>query len=140
LITDENAKLLSEMNYMGEYIFAFDNINLEEIVGKKLNIIKKYITKDWRIKLFVYCHPDLNIPNDVYHRILWCRDHKVLPYVMRHQDCWSSANAMTYNDFAAWCNQPGIFKTHDYEGFCRKRRTSRPYPTCCPQWFLDLKK
>jgi len=138
LVTHENVKLLSQLNYMGEYIFAFDNLNLKGIVEKKLSVLKQYISKDWRIKFFLYCHPDMNIPNDMYYRILWCKENKVLPYFMRHQSCWTSSNRQTYNDFSAWCNQPGIFKTHDYKNFCIKRRTNKSYPFCCPEWFLNL--
>lgn len=136
LIDDENAELLSKLNYMGEYIFAFDNLNLFDVVNEKLAVLKKYISKDWRIKFFLYCHPDMDITNDVYVRIMWCKEKKVLPYFMRDISCWDSKNAQTYNDFSAWCNQPGIFKTHDYETFCRKRRINKPFPECCPDWFI----
>ena len=139
LVTHENANLLSQLNYMGEYIFAFDNLNLQKTVEEKLGILKQYIPKDWRIKFFIYCQPDMNIPDDVYFRILWCKKNKVLPYFMRHQSCWSSPERQTYNDFSAWCNQPGIFKTHDYENFCIKRRATKLPPACFPQWFVDLK-
>ena len=140
LVDDTNAELLSKLNYIGEYIFAFDYLSLQPIVEQKLSILKKYIRRDWKIKFFIYCHPKLSIVNDVYHRILWCKEHKVLPYFMRHQDCWKSQDVRTYNDFSAWCNQPGIFKTHTYEQFCIKRRPIKHYPDCCPQWFLELDK
>jgi hypothetical protein len=139
LVTEENAKLLSELNYFGEYVFAFDYLSLKPIVEKNLAILKKYIPQDWKIKFFIYCHPDLDIPCDVYYRILWCKKRKVLPYFMRHSDCWLSEEKTTYNDFSAWCNQPGIFKHHTYEEFCKKRRANKPYPQCCPEWYLKLK-
>jgi hypothetical protein len=139
LVTDANASLISKLNYIGEYIFAFDNLNLKLIVEEKLKILKKYIPKDWKFKFFIYCHPDMDIVNDVYYRILWCKANRVLPYFMRHQDCWESENRTTYNDFSAWCNQPGIFKHHTYEEFCKKRRAKKPYPQCCPNWYLELK-
>jgi hypothetical protein len=138
LVTEENAELLSKLNYMGEYIFAFDSVSLQPIVETKLAILKKYIPKDWRIKFFIYCHPKLSIPDDVYHRILWCKEHKVLPYFMRHQDCWQSENVRTYNDFSAWCNQPGIFKHHTYDQFCLKRRPQKDRVDVFPEWFVGL--
>lgn len=138
LVNDVNALLLSELNYMGEYIFAFDSLALQPIVEQKLAILKKYIQKDWKIKFFVYCHPKLSIPNDVYHRILWCKEHKVLPYFMRHQDCWTSPEFRTYNDFSAWCNQPGIFKKHTYEQFCKKRRPQVGRKDVLPQWYVEM--
>lgn len=135
LVDDTNAKLLSELNYMGEYIFAFDSLALEPIINKKLDILKQFIPKDWKIKFFIYCHPDMDIASDVYHRILWCKENKVLPYFMRHQDCWKSENVRTYNDFSAWCNQPGIFKSHTYAQFCKKRRSQPDRTDVFPDWF-----
>ncbi len=140
LISDANVSLISKLNYIGEYIFAFDNLNLKPIVEEKLKILKKYIPKDWKLKFFIYCHPDMDIVNDVYYRILWCKENGVLPYFMRHQDCWESENRTTYNDFSAWCNQPGIFKTHTYEQFCVKRRSSRKIPDCYPKWLQNIRE
>lgn len=136
LVNDMNAELLSKLNYMGEYIFAFDSLEIQPIVERKLAILKKYIQKDWKIKFFIYCHPDMDIPTNVYHRVLWCKENKVLPYFMRHQDCWKSENVRTYNDFSAWCNQPGIFKSHTYEQFCRKRRPQPNRSDVLPDWFV----
>ncbi len=140
LVNDTNAQMLSRLNYMGEYIFAFDSLSLQSIVEKNLAILKKYIPNEWKIKFFIYCHPDLSIPSDVYRRILWCKENKVLPYFMRHQDCWSSPEVRTYNDFSAWCNQPGIFKTHTYEQFCRKRRPQPNRKDVLPEWFASIFK
>jgi hypothetical protein len=134
LITEENALLLSKLNYIGEYNFAFDSLAIKPIVEKNLAILKKYIQKDWKIKFFIYCHPNLPIKEDVYFRILWCKENKVLPYFMRHQDCWTSPEYRTYNDFSAWCNQPGIFKKHTYEEFCKKRRPQKDRIDVLPDW------
>lgn len=136
LVDDVVAELLSQLNYMGEYIFAFDHIEDKKIIEEKLAIVKKYIPKDWKIKFFIYCSPKMDIVSDVLARIEWCKENKVLPYFMRDLSCWQSENVQTYNDFSAWCNQPGIFKHHTYKEFCIKRRPSKPYPSCCPDWFL----
>lgn len=135
LVDDENARLLSQLNYLGEYIFAFDDLSLLPVIETKMSILKKYIARDWGIKLFIYCHPRMNIPNDVFKRIMWCRKHKVLPYFMRDIECWASDNRRTYNDFSAWCNQPGIFKTHTYKRFCEKRRPQKNRIDVFPNWF-----
>lgn len=124
LINDENAQLLSKINYLGEYIFAFDDIRYETIINAKLKILKKYINKDWKMKFFIYCHPKMDIKNDVYHRILWCKENKVLPYLMRDISCWESKNNKVYVDLAAWCNQPGLFKKMDFNTFLTKRHPS----------------
>ena len=138
LVDDEIAEMLSRLKYIGEYIFAFDHIEDKKIIEEKLAVVKKYISKDWKIKFFIYCHPKMDIVSDVYARILWCKENKVLPYFMRHLSCWQSDDARTYNDFSAWCNQPGIFKHHTYKEFCMKRRPNGGgNPTYIfPPWFF----
>lgn len=138
LVTEENAMLLSKMNYMGEYVFAFDDVTLKEKVEEKLTILKKHIKKDWKIKFFIFCKPEMDVVSDVYARILWCKKNKVLPYFMRHKSCWASENVRTYNDFSAWCNQPGLFKTHTYEEFCRKRRPQIGRTDILPKWYNEV--
>ncbi len=139
LVDDEIAEMLSRLKYIGEYIFAFDHIEDQKIIEEKLVIVKKYIPKDWKIKFFIYCRPKMDIVSDVYARILWCKENKVLPYFMRDLTCWQSENFRTYNDFSAWCNQPGIFKHHTYKEFCMKRRPGgNGNPThVFPPWFLQ---
>jgi len=136
-VDDEIAEMLSRLHYIGEYIFAFDHIEDKQIIEEKLAVVRKRIPNKWKIKFFIYCHPKMDIVSDVYTRILWCKENQVLPYFMRDLSCWQSENAQTYNDFSAWCNQPGIFKTHTYEQFCIKRRVSKPPPLCFPKWAID---
>lgn len=136
LVDDDIAHMLSKLNYIGEYIFAFDRIEDKKLIELKLAIVKKYIPTAWKIKFFIYCHPRMNIISDVLARIEWCKTNRVLPYFMRDLSCWQSEHFRTYNDFSAWCNQPGIFKYHTYKEFCIKRRPRKPYPSCCPDWFL----
>ena len=135
LLDREDSELLSRLNYIGEYTFAFDNIADEKLITEKLEILKEYVSADWKIRFFIYCHPDMDIPTDVYHRICWCKENKVLPYFMRDLSCWGSRNARTYADFSAWCNQPGIFKHHTYEEFCKKRRPQTGRGDIFPEWF-----
>jgi hypothetical protein len=121
LLNDDNAKLLSELNYFGEYVFAFDNLKDELLINKKLELFKKYISKDWKVKMFIYCHPDMNIKEDVVYRVEWCKANKVLPYLMRDSSCWKSENRDFYIDLCAYCNQPSIFKKMTFEEFIVKR-------------------
>jgi len=121
LINDQNAELLSKLNYMGEYIFAFDSIQDEEQVTKKLKLIKKYIKKDWKLKFYIYCNPDMNIKDDVVYRVDWCKRNKVLPYLMRDQSCWNNKNRDFYIDLCAWCNQVSFFKKITFSQFMEKR-------------------
>ena len=120
LIDDENAELLSKLRYIGNYIFAFDDLRLEKIIEEKLKILKKYIKSDWRIKMFLYCHPRMQL-KDIVYRVNWCKRNRVLPYLMRDELCWSSEFHNFYTDLTSWCNQPGLFKNMTFNQFMQKR-------------------
>jgi len=120
LITDANAKALSELNYIGNYTFAFDHIRLAKIMGKKLETVKKHISSDWKCRMFVLGGYDSSIRDDLW-RIEWCRKNKVNPYYMRHALCWCSPDQSLYTSLAAWCNQPAYFKKMPFPEFVQKR-------------------
>lgn len=124
LINEDNAKLLSELNYMGEYIFAFDDPKYQPLLEKQLKIIKKYISKDWKLKFYIYQNKDMDI-GLLINRVEWCRKNKCLPYVMRDINCWDSKERNFYIDYAAYCNQPSFFKSMDFETFLNKRHTKQ---------------
>ncbi|AGX43971.1 hypothetical protein [Clostridium saccharobutylicum] len=124
LINEDNAKLLSELNYMGEYIFAFDDPKYQPLLEKQLKIIKKYIPKDWKVKFYIYQNKDMDI-GLLINRVEWCRKNKCLPYVMRDINCWDSEERNFYIDYAAYCNQPSFFKSIDFETFLNKRHKNQ---------------
>ena len=116
LVNDENLKLLSQLNYMGEYIFAFDEPKYQPILEKKLKLIKKYIPTPWKIKFYIYYHPSMKI-SELIERVEWCRERECLPYVMRDSACWECENKNFLIDYSAYCNQPGIFKKLTFAEF-----------------------
>lgn len=120
LINPINAELLSKLNYEGEYIFAFDDPKYQPLLEDKLKILKHYITKDWKLKFYIYINKSMSI-EQLINRAEWCRRNKCLPYVMRDIDCWDSENRGFYIDYASYCNQPGFFKKLDFETFLNKR-------------------
>jgi len=122
LINKENSILLSQLNYDGEYIFAFDNIRDKYIIKEQLNLLSW--RKNWQIKMYVYVHPDMKLEDTVY-RINYLKENKCLPYVMRDISCWESDNHNFYVDLASWCNQPGIFKKMNFNEFLEKRHTKQ---------------
>jgi len=123
LIDDENAKLLSEAKYFGEYTFSFDDIRTVDIIEEKVKILKKYIYKDWKIKMFLYCNPKMKLCETIF-RIDWCYKNKILPYLMRDKTCWDSEYSDFYVDLCAWVNQPNIFKKMSFEDFIERRHTN----------------
>lgn len=62
-------------------------------------------------------------PIDTVRRVEWCRDHKVLPYVMRDAAVYRTCSDVSefYTDLAAWCNQPAFFKKLEFDEFLAKR-------------------
>ncbi|MGL5655389.1 MAG: hypothetical protein ACRCXY_00960 [Fusobacteriaceae bacterium] len=118
LITRENSELLKKIKYIGEYIFAFDEWDLKDIIEKKLKLLDW--RKDWQFKFFIYCHPKQPIKEIIY-RINWLKERKILPYIMRDITCYSSENKNFYTDICCYTNQVHIFKTMTFEDFLNKR-------------------
>ena len=120
LVNDENLDALSKLNYMGEYIFAFDEPKYMPLLEEKLALMKKYISKAWRIKFYIYYHPSMDL-RELYERVEWCRARECLPYVMRDAACWECENKDFLTDYAAYCNQPNMFKKLTFEQFLQIR-------------------
>lgn len=124
LLTKEKAKLLSELDYDGEYIFAFDHPNDKPIIEKKLREIWKPLVKDWQTKFFVLVGFDSTLKQDL-ERVYFLKEHKCLPYIMRHSKCYKSKNRPFYTDLASWCNQPGLFKNLSFKEFIKRRHATK---------------
>ena len=124
LVNDENLALLAQLNYMGNYIFAFDDPKYEKLLEKKVQLIKQYIPKPWALKFYIYHHPDMDL-SEAIRRVEWCRSHEALPYFMRDQACWESEDKDFLTDYAAYCNQPGFFKNMDFRLFLEKRHKNK---------------
>ena len=123
LVNDENLKALSKLNYMGEYIFAFDEPKYQPLLEKKLILMKKYITKPWKIKFYIYYHPNMEL-KELISRVEWCRKNQCLPYVMRDVACWDCENKEFLIDYASYCNQPAMFKNKTFKELLEIRAIS----------------
>ena len=120
LVNDENLDALARLNYEGAYIFAFDEPKYQPLLEKKLALMKKYIPQPWMLKFYIYYHPDMDLAQ-LFDRVEWCRARECLPYVMRDAACWECENKEFLIDYAAYCNQAGMFKTLTFEQFMEKR-------------------
>jgi len=58
LMTDEKARILNKSKYIGDYIFAFDNIADRELIEKKLKLWRNNCKRT--TKLYVFCGFDRN--------------------------------------------------------------------------------
>lgn len=122
LVNDENLDALSRLNYMGAYIFAFDDPKYQPLLDEKLLLMKKYISKPWQLKFYIYYHPDMDL-GQLYDRVEWCRRNECLPYIMRDKACWECEKEKRefLIDYAAYCNQASMFKKMTFEQFMEKR-------------------
>lgn len=123
LVNDENLDALSRLNYEGAYIFAFDDPKYQPLLDRKIEQIKRYIPKPWKLKFYIYYHPDMDL-RQLFSRVEWCRAHECLPYVMRDAACWDCERRDFLIDYAAYCNQPAFFKNISFEAFLEKRHGS----------------
>jgi len=121
LINEDNAEILSRTRYIGDFIFAFDYIQLEKLITQKLELFREFFKVGWHIMFYVYCNANHDI-GDVVHRVEWCRSNNVLPYLMRDMNCWDGDSKDFYTDLAAYCNQPSIFKKMTPEQYINKRQ------------------
>lgn len=123
LLTPEKAKYLTDLNYDGEFIFAFDRIQDKPVIERNLKMWRQYVV-DWKTKFFVLVGFDSKLSEDL-ERIYFLKKHKCLAYVMRHTNCYSSPNRPLYTDLASWCNQPGLFKNMTFKQFLKKRHATK---------------
>jgi len=114
----ENSVLLSKMNYLDAYFFAFDNWKYKTLIEKKLPLLS-WIKTD-RLKFFVYVSPYMPL-SDTIKRIVWLKENHCIPYIMRDISCWNSIYSDFFVDLASYCNQVHIFKKMDFPTFLQKR-------------------
>jgi hypothetical protein len=123
LVNKGNSILLSKLNYMGSYVFAFDNLKDKPILEEKISLLEW--RREWGLKFFVYVHPKMSFSN-IITRILWLKEHKCLTYLMRDISCWDSENKEFYTDLAAYCNQIHLYKKMKFTEFLEKRNWRNP--------------
>ena len=128
LLTDEKCEVLFNSKWIGDFIFAFDNIKDAPLIENKLNLIRKHTNKV--IKFYTFCsfnhdnigyydkefwHKDIT---NLFERIKILMKYGCLPYIMRYKDFENSPYRGTYINLAAWCNQPSQFKKRSYREWC----------------------
>lgn len=131
ILTDEKCEVILNSNYLGDYIFAFDNIEDKEIIIKKLEMWNKHrqMNNNKRhTKFYVFCGFDRNDKwddefwkqdiIDVFERIKILMTYNCSPYIMRYKDYINSPFKGNYANLASWCNQPSFFKKKSYREYC----------------------
>lgn len=128
LLTDEKCEVIFNSNWIGDFIFAFDNIKDRRIVEKKLKLIREHTNKI--PKFYVFCGFNHEAPDtypedfwekdiaDIFERVKILISYKALPYIMRYADYVKSPYKGMYITIARWCNQPSFVKKKSFREFC----------------------
>ena len=135
LLTDEKCEILfNKSKWIGDRIFAFDNIKDREIIEKKLHMIRKYTNN--QIKFYTFCgynHDNIGVYDeefwvkdieDLFERIKILMTYGCLPYVMRFKDYVLSPYKGIYINAASWCNQPSLFRKMSFAEYSMARGMS----------------
>lgn len=127
LLTHEKCEALFNAKWIGDYIFAFDNIKDRRIVERKLALMREHTQKI--PKFYCFCafnhdhpgtYPDGFWENDIadlFKRIEILFRHRALPYVMRYADYEISPYRGMYITIARWCNQASFAKKQSFREF-----------------------
>lgn len=119
LMTPEKAKILSELKYSGDYIFAFDNLDDKDQIISKLKIWREHCKKTTKLYvLTAYYSQDEKDIIDTFERIKIVMEYGCLPYIMRYEKYKESKHRSLYIQLARWCNQPQFFKKMSFRQFC----------------------
>ena len=160
LLTPDKCEALFSSKWIGDYIFAFDNIKDKEIIESKLSMIRGYTSQN--VKFYCFCGYNHDNPGD-YSEEFWANDIRDLferirilmkynakPYVMKYKDFELSPYRGMYITIARWCNQPSLLKKKSFREFCEvtTRREKAPmqylqdfeskYPHIASEYF-DMK-
>lgn len=132
LLTDEKCEYLFDRSkWIGDRIFAFDNIKDRELIEQKLKMIRRHT--NIQIKFYVFCGYNHENPY-CYNEDFWIQDiinlferitilmsYGCLPYVMRHENYQNSPYKGIYITAASWCNQPNFFRKMSFSEFAIAR-------------------
>lgn len=132
LLTDEKCDILfNKSRWIGDRIFAFDNIAERDLIECKLQMIRRHTNN--QLKFYVMCgynHNNHGIYTDefwkqdivdLFERIKILMEYGCLPYVMRYKDYELSPYRGIYITASSWCNQPSFFRKMTFEEFSKAR-------------------
>lgn len=159
LLTDEKCEVIFSSNWIGEYIFAFDNIKDRRLIERKLQLMRRYTKKN--VTFYVFCGYNHNAPDtypegfwaedirDMFERIRILMSYQAKPYIMRYKDYEKSPFRGMYITIARWCNQQSFLKKKSLREFAAANGENsasmryleefeRQYPEIATEYF-DMK-
>ena len=127
LMTEQKARLLSEVKYHGDFIFAFDHYKMDDPNEKRqveqtikgLKIWRTYCQKSTKLYVLVaYDSQDETDIEGTFFRIKILMEYGCLPYIMRFEEYKNSRFKNMYIQLARWCNQPSFYKKMSFRQYC----------------------
>lgn len=127
LLTDEKCEALFNCKWIGDRIFAFDNIKDKDLIINRLEMIRRHANQV--IKFYTFCAFNHDNPNhydeafyrkdieDLLERVKILMEYGCLPYIMRYKDYEISPYRGIYVTISRWCNQPSFFKKKSLREF-----------------------
>jgi hypothetical protein len=118
LLTPDICKTLKEIKTKRLH-FAFDNPAYEKSVLAAISMLRMEGINNamWYVLVGYNTSKDEDM-----HRVELLKAHGHDPYVMRHEKCYLDR---WYSDFAAWCNQPALFKKMQFAEFVNVRHNTK---------------
>lgn len=127
LMTEQKAKLLNDVKYHGDYIFAFDHYRMDDPNEKRqveqtikgLQVWRSHCLKSTKLYVLVaYDSQDEKDIEGAFYRIKILMEFGCLPYIMRFEEYNNSRFKNLYTQLARWCNQPSFFKKMSFRQYC----------------------
>lgn len=130
ILTPERCEVILNSKYIGDYIFAFDNIDDRYVIERKLEMWsrkKESLGNKRTTKFYVLCGFDKNGKYDnefwlqdiidTFERIKLLMEYGSIPYIMRYEKWEESPYRGIYINLARWCNQLSFFKKKSFREF-----------------------
>ena len=128
LLTEDTVREMVGWKYDKEYIFAFDFLRDKPLIVRKLQLLHNTMPdKKWELKFYVFCGYDEEgryAPTfwkadvgSIFERVMTLASYGAKPYLMRYETVYDTEFAPLYAALAAWCNQPGLWKTFSFRKF-----------------------
>lgn len=122
LLDSENSCLLSQLNHLGEYVFAFDSWICKTLIEEKMSLL--CWRKPYQLKFLVYVRAGMPLAETV-RRIAWIKKNQCLAHVMIDISCWKSENSDFYADLEAYSSQVHLFKKMEFATFLNHRHKNK---------------
>lgn len=140
LLNRVKVERLSEAKYIGDFIFAFDQIKDKQLIIRKLDLWRQYSKKT--TKLYILCAYESQDAIDIantFERIHILMQFGCIPYIMRYEYYKTCKFKGLYTQIARWCNQPQFYKKMSFRQFCEANQSYHKNPnTLCSAYKVML--